>query len=89
MPTVSAGFFAMGIDSLANFMDMNFSTPNCDGSTSDALSVRVGFVGVTGSDMDPQDQEEPAYETATETAGSQIDIAINVSPEEGVRFGRS
>jgi hypothetical protein len=43
----------------------------------------------TVSDMDPQDQEEPAYETATETAGSQIDIAINVSPEEGVRFGRS
>jgi hypothetical protein len=53
------------------------------------LSVGVGFIGVTGSDMDLQDLEEPTYETATETAGSQTDIAINVSPEEGFRFGHS
>jgi hypothetical protein len=89
MPTVSAGFVATGIDSLADIMDMHFSTPDCDGITSDDLSVGVCFVGVTGSDLDLQDLEEPTYETATETAGSQIDIAINVSPEEGFCFGRS
>jgi hypothetical protein len=38
--------------------------------------------------MDLQDQEVPTYETAPEAAGSQIDIGINVSPEEGSRFGR-
>jgi hypothetical protein len=88
MPRVSAGFVATGIHSLAAIMGMHFSTPDCDGSTSDDLSVGVGFVGVTGSDMDLQDKKESAYETATETAGSHIDIAINVSPE-GFRFGPS
>jgi hypothetical protein len=88
MPTVSAGFVATGIDSLADIMDMHFSTPHCDGSTSDDLAVGVDFVGGTGSDMDLQDQE-PTYETATEIAGSQICIANNVSPEEVFRFGRS
>jgi hypothetical protein len=86
MPTVSAGFVATGIDSLADIMDMHFSTLDCDGGASDDLSVGVGFVGATGSDMDLQDQEEPTYETATEIAGSQIDIAINVSPDEGFRL---
>jgi hypothetical protein len=89
MPTVSAGFVATGIGSLADIMDMHFSTPHCDGSTSDDLSVRVGFVGGTGSDMDLQDQEESTYETATEAARSQIDIAMNVSPEGCFRFRRS
>jgi hypothetical protein len=69
-------------------MDVHFSTPHCDGSTSNHLPAGVGFVGVKGSDMDLQDQEEPTYETATEIAGSQIDIAINVSLE-GFCFGRS
>jgi hypothetical protein len=86
---VSAGFVATGIGSLADIVDMHFSTPDFDGSTYDNLSVGAGFVGVTGSDMDLQDQEEPMFETATETAGSQIDIANNVSPEEGFRFSRS
>jgi hypothetical protein len=75
---VSAGFVATGIDILADIMDMHFATPDCDGSTSDDLSVGVGFVGVTGSDTDLQDQEESTHETATETAGTQIDIAMNV-----------
>jgi hypothetical protein len=88
MPTDSAGFVATGIDSLADIMDVHFSTPHCDGSTSNHLPAGVGFVGVKGSDMDLQDQEEPTYETATEIAGSQIDIAINVSLE-GFCFGRS
>jgi hypothetical protein len=65
---------------------MHFSTPDCYGSTSDNHSVGVGFVGVTCSDMDLQDKEEPMFETAMETAGSQIDIANNVSPEAGFRF---
>jgi hypothetical protein len=67
-------------------MDMHFSTLDCDGSTSDDLSVGVGFVGVTGSNIGLQDQEESTYENATEIAGSQIDIAINVSPEEVFRL---
>jgi hypothetical protein len=89
MPIVSAGFVATGIDSLADIVDMQFSTPDCDGSTYDNLSVGVGVVGVTGSDMDRQDQEDLIFETVTETAGSQIDIANNVSPEESFRFGHS
>jgi hypothetical protein len=89
MPTVSAGFVATGIDSLADIMDMHFSTPHCDGSTSDDLSVGVGFVGGTGRDMDHQDQEEPTYETATEITGSQIDIAITFLRRGVFRFGRS
>jgi hypothetical protein len=89
MSTVSAGFVATGIDVLRISWTWDFYTPDFDGSTSDDLSVGVGFVGATGSDIDLQDQDEPTYETATETAGSQIDIAINVSPEEGFRFGRS
>jgi hypothetical protein len=48
-------------------MDIHISTPHCDGSTSDDLSVGVGFVGVTGSDMDLQDLEEPTYETAKDS----------------------
>jgi hypothetical protein len=55
MPTVSAGFVATGIDSLADIMDMHFSTLDCDGGASDDLSVGVGFVGATGSDMYLQD----------------------------------
>jgi hypothetical protein len=86
MSTVSAGFVATGIDCFADIVDMHLYTPDFDGSTSDDLSVGGGFVGATGSDIDLQDQEEPTYETATETAGSQIDIAINVSPEEGFRL---
>jgi hypothetical protein len=74
MPIVSAGFVATGIDSLVDIMNMNFSTPDCDGSSSDNLSVGVGFEGVTRSDMNLQDQEEPVFETATETGGGQIDI---------------
>jgi hypothetical protein len=89
MPTLSAGLVATGIDSLADIMYMHISTLDCDGGASDDLSVGVGFVEATGGDMDLQDQEEPTYETAKEIAGSQIDIAINVSPEEGFRFGRS
>jgi hypothetical protein len=47
MPTVSAGFVATGIDSLADIMDMHFSTLDCDGGASDDLPVGSGFVGVT------------------------------------------
>jgi hypothetical protein len=48
--------------------------------------VGVGFVGVTGSDMDLEDQEKPTYETATAIVSGQVDIAINVSPEKGFLF---
>jgi hypothetical protein len=89
MTTVTAGFVARGSDSLADIMEMYFSPLDCDAGASDDLSVGVGFVGATGSDMDLQDQEEPTYETATQIAGSQIDIAINVTPDDGFRFGRS
>jgi hypothetical protein len=88
-PTVSASFVATGIDGLADIMDMNFSTLDCDGGASDDLSVGVGFVGATGRDMGLQDQEEPKLETATELVSDQVDFATNVSPEEGFRFGRS
>jgi hypothetical protein len=53
MPTVSAGCVATGIDSFADIMDMQISTPHSVGICSDDLSVGVGFVGVTGSDNDP------------------------------------
>jgi hypothetical protein len=89
IPTASAGFVATGIDSLADIIDMHFSTPDCDEGVFDDISVGVGFVEATDSDMDPQNHEDPKYEAATEIMSGQLEIAINVSPEEVFRFGRS
>jgi hypothetical protein len=41
MPTLSAGFVATGVDSLADIMDMHFSTLDCAGGVSDDLSVEL------------------------------------------------
>jgi hypothetical protein len=89
MPTVSADFVATGIKSLADIMDMHFSTPDCDGGAFDDLSVGVGFVEATDSEMDPKNHEEAKYEAETEIMSGQVEIAINVSPEEVFSFGRS
>jgi hypothetical protein len=56
--------------------------PISDGGAFDDLSVGVGFVEATDSDMDPQNHEDPKYEAATEKMSGKVEIAINVSPED-------
>jgi hypothetical protein len=71
--TVSARFVATGIGGFTDVLGMQCFTPHTDGNASDNPFVEVGFIGVTGRDL--QYQWDPTSENWTETAGDQIERA--------------